>query len=237
MDLFTNMSLIFHIIAVFIQILLISLHINKGFLSLLVEFIGTVATIIISFFASRAISPWIYETFFRQGLQDSLTESLSGIDGNVDAGAFVNDLLGFLPEAIRNFFAEDLMQGFTVAANSSGATIAENMMNEIIGPTFTPVIAVLVFVVVFIILRILFGLLEGYLMGLNDVPVLGHVNKVFGWILSVLIGLISLYLLLSMVWAILLLSGNTLPNFNEAALADSFVYSTFEKFNILTLIL
>ncbi len=237
MDLFTNMSLIFDIIAVLILILLISLHLNKGFLALLVEFIGTVATIIGSFFASKIISPWIYETFFRQGLQDSLTESLGNIDGNVDISGFVNDLLGFMPEAVRNFFAEDLMSGFTVAANSSGATIAENIMEEIIGPTFTPVIALLVFIVVFIILRILFGLLENYLMGLNDVPLLGHVNKVFGWILSVLIGLISLYLLLTLVWGVLLLSGNALPSFNEAALADSYVYGIFEKVNILTEIL
>ena len=69
------------------------------------------------------------------------------------------------------------------------------------------------------------------LTNLNQIPVVGHVNRFLGLVMGVLVGGVDLYIVLCAVWALMIITDNNLWFLNESVLATSAVYNVFSGIN------
>ena len=83
----------------------------------------------------------------------------------------------------------------------------------------------------FALCRLLVGLLVAVLTNVNRIPVMGSVNRFFGFLMGLLAGVVDLYLVLCAVWAVIVITGGSIGFLNDQALAGSITYSLFGRFN------
>ena len=118
-----------------------------------------------------------------------------------------------------------------MALCSTAESLAQVIVSDLIAPLFTPVIAIVLFFVAFTLLRMAASFLVTLLSNLNKLPVLGGVNYWLGFAAGLLAGLLDVFLVLCVVWALIVITGGGLPFLNDAALADSIVYRLFGRIN------
>ena len=115
--------------------------------------------------------------------------------------------------------------------DSSTANLAVRLVEEVIAPLLTPIIAIVLFFVAFALCKLLVSLLVAVLTNVNRIPVMGSVNRFFGFLMGLMAGLVDLYLVLCAVWAVIVITGGSLGFLNDQALAGSIAYSVFGRFN------
>jgi uncharacterized membrane protein required for colicin V production len=136
-------------------------------------------------------------------------------------------LSGFLPQRVL----DDLSAKADVIFNTNAPDVAQQIVENIISPLVIPIITVLVFFVTFIVVRLLISLLVAVLTNVNKIPLLGGVNRVLGLLVGLLGGLLNVLLILCIIWAIVVITGGSLPFFNQQTLSDSYFYSIFSACN------
>ena len=66
---------------------------------------------------------------------------------------------------------------------------------------------------------------------INHVPLLGGANQVLGFVFGLLTGLMEVYVVLCVVWAVMVITSGQLPLFNEPTLGSSWGYQVFTHIN------
>ena len=113
----------------------------------------------------------------------------------------------------------------------SAPELAEQVVNQVIAPLLTPIIAIVVFFVAFALCKVIVGFVVEVLTNFNRIPILGSVNKLLGFAMGLLAGVVDLYLILCAVWAIIVVTGGSIPWLNQQVLGESIGFSLFGQFN------
>lgn len=218
------MSILLDIAALLLVVICSVIYARKGLLSGIVVLLGTAAAIILATAVADQLSPAVFENFFRSSLEQRTVEAISQQSvANIDE--LLRSVLGFLPENTISAIVE----GITANLDFSAGDIAHQIVEQVIAPLVIPIISVVVFFVVFAVVKVVVRLLASALTGMNKMPVLGGVNQALGAVMGLLIGLLYVFLLLCIIWAVGAAYGGTLV---EETFSTSILYNVTSGLNI-----
>lgn len=221
-----NAAIVFDLVMLALLLVVAFAYARRGFAAGLVQFVGNLASLIGALVLSHQASPLLFEKFFQNGFVTSIQNTLTA-EGTVNIQSTIEKYAGFLPESIK----ESLTASAAGLLDSGAPDMAVKLVDEVIAPLLTPIIAIVLFFVAFALCRLLVGLLVAVLTNVNRIPVMGSVNRFFGFLMGLLAGVVDLYLVLCAVWAIIVITGGSIEFLNDQALADSITYSLFGRFN------
>lgn len=221
-----NAAIVFDLVMLALLLVVAFAYARRGFAAGLVQFVGNLASLIGALVLSHQASPLLFETFFQNGFVTSIQNTLTA-EGTVNIQSTIEKYAGFLPESIK----ESLTASAAGLLDSGAPDMAVKLVDEVIAPLLTPIIAIVLFFVAFALCRLLVGLLVAVLTNVNRIPVMGSVNRFFGFLMGLLAGVVDLYLVLCAVWAVIVITGGSIGFLNDQALAGSITYSLFGRFN------
>lgn len=221
-----NAAIVFDLVMLALLLVVAFAYARRGFAAGLVQFVGNLASLIGALVLSHQASPLLFEKFFQNGFVTSIQNTLTA-EGTVNIQSTIEKYAGFLPESIK----ESLTASAAGLLDSGAPDLAAKLVDEVIAPLLTPIIAIVLFFVAFALCRLLVGLLVAVLTNVNRIPVMGSVNRFFGFLMGLLAGVVDLYLVLCAVWAVIVITGGSIEFLNDQALAGSITYSMFGRFN------
>ena len=221
-----NAAIVFDLVMLALLLVVAFAYARRGFAAGLVQFVGNLASLIGALVLSHQASPLLFERFFQNGFVTSIQNTLTA-EGTVNIQSTIEKYAGFLPESIK----ESLTASAAGLLDSGAPDLAVKLVDEVIAPLLTPIIAIVLFFVAFALCRLLVGLLVAVLTNVNRIPVMGSVNRFFGFLMGLLAGVVDLYLVLCAVWAVIVITGGSIEFLNDQALAGSIAYSLFGRFN------
>lgn len=221
-----NAAIVFDLVMLALLLVVAFAYARRGFAAGLVQFVGNLASLIGALVLSHQASPLLFEKFFQNGFVTSIQNTLTA-EGTVNIQSTIEKYAGFLPESIK----ESLTASAAGLLDSGAPDLAVKLVDEVIAPLLTPIIAIVLFFVAFALCRLLVGLLVAVLTNVNRIPVMGSVNRFFGFLMGLLAGVVDLYLVLCAVWAVIVITGGSIGFLNNQALAGSITYSLFGRFN------
>lgn len=228
--LFTKPSFVFDIICIAALLVLAARYGRKGLAATVVGLAGTAASLLGAKLFSDRASPWVFENLMARTFRERIAETLSE-SGSVDLAALADQFAGFLPESFRRSVVDSFTATVTGAVESSTAQLAERIVTDVVQPLMTPVISIVLYFVAFAVLRMAVSLLVTVLTNVNRIPVVGGVNRALGFAVGLVAAAIDLFLALCVVWALIVVTGGSLPYLNESALAASWFYRLFTRVN------
>ena len=221
-----NAAIVFDLVMLALLLVVAFAYARRGFAAGLVQFVGNLASLIGALVLSHQASPLLFEKFFQNGFVTSIQNTLTA-EGTVNIQSTIEKYAGFLPESIK----ESLTASAAGLLDSGAPDMAVKLVDVVIAPLLTPIIAIVLFFVAFALCRLLVGLLVAVLTNVNRIPVMGSVNRFFGFLMGLLAGVVDLYLVLCAVWAVIVITGGSIGFLNDQALAGSITYSLFGRFN------
>ena len=221
-----NAAIVFDLVMLALLLVVAFAYARRGFAAGLVQFVGNLASLIGALVLSHQASPLLFEKFFQNGFVTSIQNTLTA-EGTVNIQSTIEKYAGFLPESIK----DSLTASAAGLLDSGAPDMAVKLVDEVIAPLLTPIIAIVLFFVAFALCRLLVGLLVAVLTNVNRIPVMGSVNRFFGFLMGLLAGVVDLYLVLCAVWAVIVITGGSIGFLNDQALAGSITYSLFGRFN------
>ncbi len=216
----------FDLILLAILLLVAMRYAGKGFAAALVQFAGNLASLLGASIFSQNIAPVLFTNFFENNFTTSIEKTLAD-GGQLQLDQLVEKYAGFLPVEIQKSIAQSA--GGVLTGNTP--ELAEQVVNQVIAPLLTPIIAIVVFFVAFALCKVIVGFVVAVLTNFNRIPILGSVNKLLGFAMGLLAGVVDLYLILCAVWAIIVVTGGSIPWLNQQVLGESIGFSLFGQFN------
>ena len=216
----------FDLILLAILLLVAMRYASKGFAAALVQFAGNLASLLGASIFSQNIAPVLFTNFFENNFTTSIEKTLAD-GGQLQLDQLVEKYAGFLPIEIQNSITQSA--GGVLTGNAP--ELAEQVVNQVIAPLLTPIIAIVVFFVAFALCKVIVGFVVAVLTNFNRIPILGSVNKLLGFAMGLLAGVVDLYLILCAVWAIIVVTGGSIPWLNQQVLGESIGFSLFGQFN------
>lgn len=221
-----NAAIVFDFVMLALLLVVAFAYARRGFAAGLVQFVGNLASLIGALVLSQEASPLLFEQFFQSGFVTSIQNTISA-EGTVNIQSTIEKYAGFLPESIK----KSLTASAAGLLDSGAPDLAVKLVDEVIAPLLTPIIAIVLFFVAFALCKLLVSLLVAVLTNVNRIPLMGSVNRFFGFLMGLLAGTVDLYLVLCAVWAVIVITGGSIEFLNDQALAGSIAYSAFGKFN------
>lgn len=222
----SNPGIILDLCIVAVLLWMIFRYIKRGFLSGIFDSIGTLLAIWVARWGANALSPALFEKLFRDNLVTRTANALANSEGVLTINEIINKISGFLPQNIIETFMDET-NGSTFNTNVPG--IAENIVTNVVQPLIIPVISILVFYLVFIVSRIIINFIVAALKNINKLPIIGAANRALGAASGLLVGLLYAYLIVSAVWALMVITGGDIPLLSQSTLDQSFFYSLFKE--------
>lgn len=202
---------------------------KRGFLATVLKLCGTALALAISWFAATGLSDTVFDTFFKNNLIEKTSQMISE-GGQVSIQTVVDKIAAFLPESLveRLIGSSEQLQG---VLDSGTPGVASQVVDQVIAPLFLPIISVVVFFVCFAVTSVIIGFLTSALTNVNNIPIMGALNRTLGIFAGVVLGVVYILLALCALWAIILITGNELPYFNNETLSASLFYQFFSRYN------
>ncbi len=202
---------------------------KRGFLATILKLCGTALALAVSWLAATGLSDTVFNTFFKNNLIEQTSQMISE-GGQVSIQAVVDKLAAFLPDSLVEHLigGGEQLQGIL---DSDTPGIAAQVVDQIIAPLFLPIISVVVFFVSFAVVSVLIGFLASALTNVNHIPIMGGLNRTLGIVTGVVLGVVYILLALCALWAVIVITGNELPYFNNETLSGSLFYQFFSRYN------
>lgn len=203
---------------------------RKGFVRMLLETVGYIASLVAAWFVSNKFASVLYNSYFKEGVARGI-ESRFSEDGTMDAfnAAFYSipsDLRG-IAEKI-GFNAESLTQKFS----DKEITTADAVEQVVVAPVVTIVLKALLFIVVFLVCSILIKFIISIVSRATKLPVIKSVDGVLGALLGLVSGIIVVVLIAAIIFAVIGIIDNDAIT---EKVANSYIIQFVEKlFLILT---
>ena len=227
---FTNSSFAFDILCIIVWFALAIHYAHKGFLATVVQLVGNLFSLIGAQQFSTRVAGRVFERFFAGGFRTQLAENLAA-GGTLDLSAVAARYAGFLPESFRASIVAACERSLEAALSDNALVLADLVVQRVLEPLLTPVISLVLFFIAFALLRMVVSLLVTVLGLVNRLPVIGAVNHWLGWSAGAVAGLLDIYLVLCVVWAIIAVTGGNLTLLNDTVLGGSLFYKAFNLFN------
>ena len=173
---------------------------RKGFVRMLLETIGAIVAVVAGWFVSKTYSGMIYDSYFKEGVIRGIDGRLTGND-SLDAAtvSFYS-----IPDRLRGIaamlgFDAD---GFSKTVDAKNASAAETLESSVVGPAVTIVLKILVFIAVVLVFSIIIRFIIGIVGRATKLPTIKKADGVLGGILGFLTGIVVVFLLAEIIFAV-----------------------------------
>ena len=192
-------ALIWDLALALLALVTVILGFRRGLLASLVSLLGTAAAVVAAAILSPRAAASVYDAFLAERLEQSISESMA------------ERLTAFAELLYRLGVGE----GVTDAAENAVRTVS------------VALVGVVCFLVIFLLVMLLVRLLLRLTRGVNRVPVLGGVNRLFGGVLGVGEAYLLLYVIALAATLLISLSKNRWSWLNTAVAEESHLLSWF----------
>lgn len=205
-------------------------YFNKGLLAAVVGIVGTLAAVLIAFWASGVLTPYVYDNFVKdkvvayaqEKLVDGGSEKLSQLLGtDIDLSAIFGD----------SETADAAVEAVAGSDEASGAIVESTLGTTVRGVVRT-ILAIIIFFLALLIIRIIVSLLQKA----NKLPVLGAANKVLGGVLGLAMGALWCYIFVTACALAIKISLNSLSWLNTEIVDRTLLFSLIYPYNLLDLL-
>lgn len=195
-----------------------------GFFTAVLRLAGNIISLIAAWIVSKKYSTVIFDSLFREKATDTTFNYIQNSVNALDVQQLLDNFVSGLPESFMAEFSEKA-EHIINQLTSPTAETAQSIVDAVIAPVLTAVIAVVVFVVIFGVCSFVAGLLAKLLRSLNDVPVIGFANRLGGFAVGTVTGVINVVLISCLLSIIAIVTQNSLAFLNMEILAQSKVLS------------
>lgn len=197
---------------------------RKGFIRMLLETVGYIASAIASWFVSAKYSPVLYDTYLKAGVIKNIQNKIGSSNAlDTATAAFYS-----IPEKLRGI-AEFL--GMNVSNVLDGTekeklSSAEAIEKTVVGPIAVSILKILMFIAAMIICSIIIKSIIGIIGKATKLPVVKSADGLLGGLLGLVCGTIVVVLLAEVVFA---LSGMIDNEIISSSINYSYVISFVKK--------
>ena len=202
---------------------------RRGLVTTLLRLGGMAVSMFAAYYVSGHLPPEVFERFFKGSLIRQTSEMIAS-GGQMTIQNIVDRLVPILPQEL----VAQLLGGADKLAQMLDTTtpdIAAQIVDNVIAPLFLPIISVMVFFVTFAVCSFVVRFVAAAFINLNRVPLVGDVNRLFGTVAGLVLGIIYVMLLLCGAWAVVVITGDNLSWFSSATLESSFFYRLLASYN------
>lgn len=192
---------------------------RQGLVSGLLRLAGSVAGIIGGVWATRAWALPLYQNYIGVAAGERLTAALADYGDDLTAAL---QSLAFLPHSVY-----EMLENILLTATGDAVPQLVNALE----PVILPLVQALLFIVVCVVVRLLMRLLVRLFRHLNDVPLLGDVNKALGFAFGTVAGILDCWLLSVGLWLAAAATGGSAPWLTVDTLSLSAVYRLLAHVN------
>lgn len=221
----------FDLIMLLIIVLVAASGYIRGAIKSVLSLAGGIVSIIAAYAFSNAVSPYIYDMFFRQSVSDKVSSSVSN---SLDSGSgnFGDAVYNALPDFLREIVGEStLSNAVGAAADGSQQQVTDaavDAVQEIVAPIITALIGFIGVIILFVLLKIIIAVVIRAADVVNKLPVIGTANKIVGAVIGCIYGVV-LALAVSLIIGIMPSSEST--GFNDMRQGSFFVNIFMDKNN------
>lgn len=211
-----------------LMILFIVVGAKRGFVKSFSNFFGALFAMIGASILSGPAATWLYNTLFRNALEEKIATAVSGL-GTADA---VTAVFSDFPELIqRALKAAGITQGSVMAQLQGGADSVAKGITDALSPMLTGLLRVLTLLVLFLILLLILRALTLFLTGVFQLPVLHQVNGLLGAVFGAMMTVLVLWVVLAGVRAYLPMLSDEMQVRTETAFEESYAAGILYEYN------
>lgn len=206
---------VWDIICVIIFLININSYYRKGFVRVVISFIGSAAAVVCGVIVSRFLADMVFQRFIREHLMEALMNYHLESDVTKSLAENLTHALQSLPEwlsGILSLFSVDTGQAVEIInslANPDTTAIAESLMEKLLQPAFLSFLGMVFFLFVFVILLFVFRRLANLAGSLtNRIPLVHGLNRLLGGALGAVNGLMWVFLLAIFVSLFIVITDN-----------------------------
>ncbi len=192
------------------------------------------ASLVLSIWLSKVISPWIYDNFLSEWIYESVSAKLSAVAENTAEEA-AQSVLDIIPRFLFGFFgyfsfdADTLKSEFLKNAGEGISALSQYAADLLRSPV-TGIVNLILCVLLFTVFIILLKLLSKLILKAFELPVIAAADAWLGCALGLVEGLLTVILVSSVVMVCLPLVGDNFPFLTDTVFADSYCLSFLRSF-------
>ena len=171
---------------------------RKGFVQSMVQLVGWIAAIVVSFTLSAAVSPVLFDSFAAEPLKQSVANTLQH-DASSTVEEQVDNILDALPSSLANVLhADELSDKLVADLNStleqSAQSVAESVVTNVVRPIAVSLVQFLLFIVLFILCMIAVALLKRVIKPITKLPLIHQADGLLGGVVGIVKGALIVWI-------------------------------------------
>lgn len=201
----------------------------KGALRSALSLLGVILTAYFSSILGKALAAWLYDTFFKQSIINSVSDSINSSIGQntADVIAQIVDNLPFI-----SLLNPDLSNSATVvSAIKSGSLTAANTVESVLSPIIIGFISILTTIFLFILISFAVRFLIRLILKVGKLPVLSQFNRILGGVLGLFSGTVIIMLLI-LILKLIAAFGSANQLLSDEVINSTYLFKLFYNFNI-----
>lgn len=234
-----NMWIFLDIIVIAILAICAFSSAKRGFVRTIIEFVGFLLAIYISFTVSGSVAESVYEKNIEPKIVNSVTEKVSATSLNT-VDDTVNTIWSGLPAIVKNsatfFGVESDTIADTVNQRLSDTNdiknIAETTAEKAVEPIVVPLIKSIVGTTIFIVLMFVVKMLARILGKMFKLPIIGGINRILGAILGLGKGLVISVIVCMALSTLIAITDKDILFLTKENIDKSLLFSLFANFNL-----
>ncbi len=187
------MAIIIDIILIAVVLLFALIGMKRGFIKEIISLVGVVAAFIAALLISDIGSSFIYDSFVDKSVRDTVSESvLAQVENDTDS--IVSSIPQKYLDAADTFgidIENVVNENIGDTAQDTAASVSEAVSLKIARPMLIPIIRVILFLILFIVIKLIIDLIGRALNIVARLPVIQGANKILGFVIGVLRGVIA----------------------------------------------
>ena len=231
------MSIILDLIALAIIVLTVLISAKRGFVRTLIELVGFIAAVFISFTISTPLANTTYDKIIEPSIVSSVTSVAdTAADSSVNTvDAFWNEIPAWIRSGIEKAgISKDSLDGSITANIGNGVqSAAESASQNVIKPAVTSTLTLIYQVILLIVLLALVKPLAKLINKLFSFSVIGTANRALGGIVGVPKGIIYAVVFCLIITLVVSFTQNGFLIFTNDAMEKSLFFSFVDSLRLI----
>ena len=230
------MGVFVDLVLVLLVLLIIYMAYRKGFLRSILSLGGFLIATVFAFVFGRMFAEGIFEWFVKPWLTTTVQNDIVAGTGNNITQVVENmytNLPGILSGGLDMLFGSKQALITNIQNGVAGGSVP--ITDTIVGtlkPLLVSLISILAIFILFALCMLALRVINRLLVKVRHIPVIGAVDGLLGGLIGILEAAIWVMILVFLVKALILLSGNGLPWLNENIIDSSYMFKYLYHFDI-----
>lgn len=222
--------MILDVILILIAFIIIVASYKRGFLRSIILIAGYVASIIVAVVFSKLLSPWIFNTFMRNGIIENINGIVENTVGSANIPQVITEFFETLPQFLISLIDMSFGGNDTLVANIESSTngmianIGTAIADVVIMPLIVMLLQSILCIVIFLICLFIVKGVSSLFKSFYEVPILGKVNAVLGGVIGIGIAFVWLFILMIILKTIISFTGNSLTYLNTEVVEKTYIF-------------